>query len=598
MAIFDYKGHDARAEVTEAYALARYGQLRAFGAVGALATQLTGTSGNFAPPSGWTDLTAADLSLPGTSVDQLGFFHGLTSQSPQVKVLAYRDAGGAIERLGISFAGTSDLGDLPDYLKLAKGEYLNAFLYILEATARFAKAHGLTGNDVVVTGYSLGGGATNIMAERSPDIADGFYSASNYFGFASPNIYDNSDKILNLGAENDLVFRSLGTSTDSVAEGFNEAFLHKDRPFGSSNDNTVIFNDFYANPLSPFGPKTVFNVIGGVNAHITNLFSDAFATMARSSFASIMEKDSTIVVAQLSDLLRPFVWVEDAARSTSSHYGQPAFILGSDKADLLRDGKASDFLEGFGGNDRFSLSTGNDTVIGGSGTDTVQMAGSIDTYEAIRLQDGTLVMRDLSGQMGLKEMTSVERIEFGWLIPTSYTVTATKLDTFLFADKTYVAHVEGTAGDNILAGTAGIDRIFGLAGNDIIHGGAGNDLLHGGVGNDRLFGDAGDDDLYGGIGNDVLEGGAGNDRLSGGIGSDVFDFSNSASGRDVVTDFNDGVEGHDTLVVSATLFKTADAVLSHFVQIGADAVLSWAGGSVVLTETRVSDLHLGDILIV
>ncbi|WP_269456137.1 calcium-binding protein [Rhizobium quercicola] len=598
MAIFDYKGRDASAEVSEAFNLARYGQLRAFGALGELGTTLTGTSGNFAPPAGWHDLTAADVELPGDDVDSFGFFHGSTSLSAQVKILAYTGTSGNIERLGISFAGTSDIGDLPDYLTLAKGQYLDQFVYVLEAAARFAAAHGLTGEDVVVTGYSLGGGATNIMAERSSAVADGFYDTANYFGFDSPNIYDNSDKIMNFGGENDLVYRSLGTSTDSIIEGFTEALVHKDREFGSSNDNTVLFNDFYANPLSPFGPTSVFNVVGGWNSHITNLFADAFATMARSSFASIMEKDSAIVVSQLSDLLRPVTWVEDVARDTSSHFGAPAFILGSDQADLLRDGKASDFLEGFAGNDRFSLSTGNDTVAGGDGTDTVQLAGAIGNYEAIRLSDGTLVMRGLSGQYGLKEMTSVERIEFGSLVPTTYTVTNTKLDTLLFADKTYAAHVEGTAGNDNLVGTAGVDRIFGLAGNDVIRGGAGNDLLHGGTGNDQLFGDAGDDDLYGGIGNDVLSGGAGNDRLSGGVGSDVFDFSKIASGRDVITDFNKGVEGHDTLLFSASLFKTADAALSHFVQSGADAVLSWLGGSVVLADTKVADLHHGDILIV
>lgn len=603
MAIFDYKGHNAGAEVAEAFNLARYSQLRAFGALGDAGGVLTGTSDKLAPPAGWRDLTASELGIDPHKVDGLGFFDGSTSLSAQTKIMGFFGADGSIERIGIAFAGTSDIGDLPDYLSLAKGGYIDQFRYALDATAEFAKAHGLSGDDVVVTGYSLGGGAANILAERSGEISGGFYDDANYFAFSSPNIYDNGEKILNFGGENDLVYRSLGTSTDSILEGVTEALVHKDRPFDSSIDNTVLFNDLYASPLSPFGPDTVFNLVGGWNAHITNMFADAPLTIANSTFSSIMEKDSAIVVSQLSDLLRPVVWVEDVARSTSSHFGEPAFILGSEKADLLRDGKASDFLDGFGGDDRFSLSTGNDVVAGGAGADTVELSGKASDYEAIHLTDGTLVLRDLTGQYGLKELSGVETVTFGHapdLLGTStYQVRDSKLDSlwFLTGDKGYASHREGGVGDDALTGTGGVDRLFGMGGNDVLHGGAGNDLLHGGAGNDKLFGDAGNDELFGGIGNDLLVGGAGNDRLSGGVGNDIFDFSKGAGGRDVITDFNAGVEGHDTLVLSASLFKTADAAISQFHQVGSDAVLSWNGGSVVLANYDLSHLQASDILL-
>ena len=55
--------------------------------------------------------------------------------------------------------------------------------------------------------------------------------------------------------------------------------------------------------------------------------------------------------------------------------------------------------------------------------------------------------------------------------------------------------------------------------------------------------DGGNDTLNGGAGNDILFGGAGNDILTGGAGADQFVFlANSNSGKDVITDFEAGID--------------------------------------------------------
>lgn len=130
--------------------------------------------------------------------------------------------------------------------------------------------------------------------------------------------------------------------------------------------------------------------------------------------------------------------------------------------------------------------------------------------------------------------------------------------------------LEGGAGDDtLLAGGgndmvdagAGNDRVVAGDGNDIVEGGSGNDALMGGAGNDTLHGGAGNDVLNGGSGNDTLNGGAGNDVLTGGSGADTFVFA-AGSGRDVVTDFQAGVDGKDIVQLSKDVFADYQALIA------------------------------------
>ncbi len=89
------------------------------------------------------------------------------------------------------------------------------------------------------------------------------------------------------------------------------------------------------------------------------------------------------------------------------------------------------------------------------------------------------------------------------------------------------------AGDDVVNGRGGADKILGQEGNDVLWGGIGNDSLSGGV----------DDDLlYGGPGNDVIDSGLGHDIMKGDAGSDHFIISGLAAERDIILDYQDGVD--------------------------------------------------------
>ncbi len=172
--------------------------------------------------------------------------------------------------------------------------------------------------------------------------------------------------------------------------------------------------------------------------------------------------------------------------------------------------------------------------------------------------------------------------------------------------------LDGGEGDDVLKGGVGNDVLRGGDGNDVVQGGSGADLGLGGAGNDVMFGDFGDDTLNGyggadtlrgGSGADVLSGGDGMDRLVGGQGADtlsggedadVFVFE-SSSGADVIQDFEVGVDRIGLAGVAA-ITSFADLVADHLAEGDNGAVISWAGGSVILAGVLVAALDASDFL--
>jgi len=606
MPMFDYKGEDARDLFAEIYHLSAYGSASAYAPQFLLRGGGVMGSDNTTPPPGWRNISPSELGLGGDRLDILGNYKGETPGllpnilAGQARVLGKFDAGGNLEKTAISFAGTSNVTDVIEYTSMLNDTYIDQFDYLLDAVADYTADNGLDGEDVYVTGYSLGAGATNNMHAKKDTEWDGFYADSQYLGVAVPVISDGDD-ILNFGFENDVVHRMIGEGNNSdVLRGL---LSGNDREYANTTDNVVLFDDLYALPTWPQG------VFAGANltnwyAHIGGVFINPVEIIGSSTFYEVIEQDSAVIIANLSDLTRPIHWVSDKQTVTSDHYRDPSFVLGTDKADKIADGPTDDFLEGFGGADQFRTGHGNDIVDGGEGHDVVELKGKVGHYEYIKLDDGTVFANHKAGTFGLDEFRSVEKLQFAALnllgielLPLKYAITDTAVQRpgqkVLFAD-----HEEGTNGDDTLDGTDRGDFLFGLDGDDTISGFKGNDLIHGGDGNDVLDGDSGHDQIHGGFGDDVLIGSVGNDTLSGGTGSDIFDLTDLILGRDIITDFDLFQNGKDTLLFSSSDFADADAVIAAAGQGGLDVQIQIGPDRVTLENFKLADLTPDDIVIV
>lgn len=134
-------------------------------------------------------------------------------------------------------------------------------------------------------------------------------------------------------------------------------------------------------------------------------------------------------------------------------------------------------------------------------------------------------------------------------------------------------------------GTEGPDRLWGGPGADAIHGLQGDDTIDGLDGADRLRGGRGRDRIDAGPGDDWLSGDRDDDILRGGPGADVFVLTEDG-GDDIIEDFTP-TEGDRVELEFSGEFAIR--------QEGADAVIDYRGGRLVLRGVRAADLGAGAV---
>lgn len=240
----------------------------------------------------------------------------------------------------LAFRGTDDAADVAQYPFLATGQYLRFFDSLLNALPSGAKYY--------VTGASLGGGATNLLADVAATAYGGKFANATFVAFASPNI-SNASRIANIGFENDPVFKALGSYGN----------------FASSLDNLVLATKEYMagnyNGLLPFDDY----------AHSARLGFSAFDRLGQSAYYNVMKPDSVVIFAATDGKVQDI---------TPGRSFVGAFYLGTAAADVMVGRHGNDFLEGFGGADvlrggagadRLRGDSGNDSLIGGAGNDVI-----------------------------------------------------------------------------------------------------------------------------------------------------------------------------------------------------------------------------------
>ena len=345
------------------------------------------------------------------------------------------------------------------------------------------------------------------------------------------------------------MFRALDGSTFTPAS----VGVH-DAPQESATNNIVSFNDHYASAAWNVLPFSILNIPTWIS-HLPTGYGDGMGRILDSAFYDLTEKDSTIIVANLSDPARSNTWVQDLNRNAETHTGS-TFIIGSERDDLIQGGQGNDYLEGRAGNDTFRDEGGYNVILGGQGSNTLQLQSSVKDASFVQDGAGTLYVRDAQGAISMTRdidtLVSKEPGLFWGLLKdeVSHSVTANGL---VAGGKltAYASSTAGTSAEDTLTARSSGDWLFGHDGNDV---------------------------LLGGTGNDTFVGGSGNDWLQSGGGSDTFVF-NGAFGHDQISGYDTG----DTLVfLGVQGAGEGFDYRQHLSQVGSDTRLEVGDSSVTL----------------
>ena len=125
-------------------------------------------------PAGWNVITPQQLGVPPQYWDGNYF----TNNGASAIVLQQGST------WIVSFRGTDGSNDILQYPELVFGTYINHFQPLLNAVASNAP----DGTTFYFTGASLGGGATNLMADIAGSQYGGEFASAHFVAFASPNI--------------------------------------------------------------------------------------------------------------------------------------------------------------------------------------------------------------------------------------------------------------------------------------------------------------------------------------------------------------------------------------------------------------------------
>ena len=310
-------------------------------------------------PDGWTQLKMSELGI-GQSGDTF------TSPNGRGKAIVLEKDG----ELMVGFRGTDKLNDIKDYdnISLVKN-YPRQFDELLDAVAEYQAEFDL---HTTFTGISLGGAATNIVADKAARQWGGAFETSSFFGISSPYLSSADDRdIFNLGMQNDAVYGVVpGSWTDrSRALATENMYIYEDRRYFIDNlDESLIAHRVggYNRAMASLEGLTVANgdlLVDVLNPDSYVIFDETRERLKASELRHPGDEILTIVGESVDDR------INGADKKVGGGDQERIYGMGGD--DLIVGKRDSDELHGGSGDDKLDGGDGLDTMFGDGGDDTL-----------------------------------------------------------------------------------------------------------------------------------------------------------------------------------------------------------------------------------
>ena len=297
-------------------------------------------------------------------------------------------------------------------------------------------------------------------------------------------------------------------------------------------------------------------------------------------------------------------------------------LWGGNDGDFLFGGAGNDVLYGEAGNDELTGGADNDTLYGGTGDDKMTGGTGNDTFYVDSALD--TVLEGVGGGFDVIVSTVSLILTVAQDIERLATMSVAGVTAINFTGNALNNQLYGNNGNNVLNGGLGNDNMYGYAGNDTFYINSAADFAFEAVGGGydvvltsvsytlvagqeierltttsvaavtaiNLNGNALNNQIYGNNGANIINGGAGNDVLTGYTGTDFFLFNtalNSATNRDVITDFN---VANDTIRLENAIFTALAATGTLAANLFEDTSLAGQSGTEVIVYNRATgDLY-------
>ena len=253
-------------------------------------------------PVGWTVVTPAELGLP--SKYRAGNY--FTDPNSDASAILLKQGNSYV----VAFRGTDGDDDVLHYPELLNGSYIHNYDPLLNRLSALA----LSGADFAFTGASLGGGATNLMAAIAGSAFGGAFAAATFVAFASPNIRA-AQGILNLGFENDLIYKAINDYADFPSSLDNLVLASREYMAGNYNGRHP-FDDyahsfaFASTAIVQIGKSVFYDLMGSCPRRWCNnrdgakpLASAPHSAVASERLAVVID-GSSVKVGLLHNLIR------------------------------------------------------------------------------------------------------------------------------------------------------------------------------------------------------------------------------------------------------------------------------------------------------
>ncbi len=455
----------------------------------------------------------------------------------------------------------------------------------------------LSGQQVSVTGHSLGGHLAMMMSRLAPGMVSSVYTY-NAPGFDT-DLRTNLFPLTSEGFFNLLRDAPIGPITGQIGTSWNSGIITR-----SDVEGDVVHDIGYSpSQDSPAFQQIIFSESanqGYFDAHdkvpltdalaIYNLFSTIAPNIQVSTITNILEATSyTKITADTTDetletaldALRVFVADFQQATSTAtvtptirdnrdsfytnfinlqteirnlSLYNNTseslglsvASLVGTDASLLFNSAKQYDSV-------RYALAKLNPFTITGNSAlyDQINFDGSLDLYnpntgtgsltdQYLQNRSAFLYNKILSGNANTSTDSGDAFIAYAGAPQVFEDLNTDPGYKLYLGQDASVSNIPVDEMSRIRFGSASDNQLYGSPKWDKLYGMAGDDTLTGQGGNDYLEGGFGGDNLYGGEGNDRLLGGEGGDLLAGGADNDTLD---GGQGDDTyIYNFGDGTD--------------------------------------------------------